>query len=215
MVCFVFLLGPERTSLLGNLVVCCSIIYHQIFFYGASSKDHGTLLANMAKLRCSNAKQGPHADFNSYKEFVRKDTTALFIAAAMDHFGLQDVTEIPDGFVPVEIYDGMPQLKRSWLHDKVGEVVDTFVMMTDITEAAGQSQASTERKQRRQFPCPADGYGNVYTYIRARETHEKKNNLVAPSESSPENASSTNKDHQKELWLLPAKHAGCCKRRGW
>ena len=37
-------------------------------------------------------KKGPHAAYNAYKECVRKDTTALFLAAAMEHFGLQDVT---------------------------------------------------------------------------------------------------------------------------
>uniref|UniRef100_A0AAV2MHB9 Uncharacterized protein n=1 Tax=Knipowitschia caucasica TaxID=637954 RepID=A0AAV2MHB9_KNICA len=41
---------------------------------------------------CSNAKQGPHAAYNAYKEFVRKDTAALFLAAAMEHWGLEDVT---------------------------------------------------------------------------------------------------------------------------
>ena len=38
--------------------------------------------------RCSNAKQGPRKAYNAYKEFVVKDTTALFLAASMEHFGL-------------------------------------------------------------------------------------------------------------------------------
>ena len=42
--------------------------------------------------RSSNAKQGPHKAYNAYRDFVRKDTTALFLAAAMEHFGLTDVT---------------------------------------------------------------------------------------------------------------------------
>ncbi|CAL8378134.1 unnamed protein product [Gadus morhua 'NCC'] len=72
----------------------------------------------------------------------------------MEHFGLQDVTEIPDGFVPVDVSEGLPQLRRDWLHEKVGQVVDTFVMMTGITEAASQRQASTQLQQ---FQCRADG----------------------------------------------------------
>ncbi|CAB1432142.1 unnamed protein product [Pleuronectes platessa] len=174
-------------------------IYHRIFYDGASSKDHGTLLANMTKLRCSNAKQGPHAAYNAYKEFVHKDTTALFLAAAMEHFGLEDVTENPDGFVPVDVNYGLPELKRSWLHECVGQVVDTFVMMTGVTEAASQRQPSTQQRQRQQFPCRADGCGNVYMYVKARETHErKKHNLVAPLDSSPEHASPADQDHQKQ-----------------
>ena len=38
--------------------------------------------------RCSNAKQGPHKAYNAYKDFVVKETTALFLAAAIGHFGL-------------------------------------------------------------------------------------------------------------------------------
>lgn len=40
--------------------------------------------------RCSNAKCSPRADYNAYRDFVIKDTTALFLAAAMEVFGLQD-----------------------------------------------------------------------------------------------------------------------------
>ena len=73
-------------------------------------------------------------------------------------------------------------------------------MMTGVTEAASQRQPSTQQRQRQQFPCRADGCGNVYIYVKARETHEKKkHNLVAPLDSSPEHASPANQDHQKQL----------------
>lgn len=45
----------------------------------------------MNTVKCSNAKKGPHHAFNAYKEFVRKDTSALFIAAAMEVFGMENV----------------------------------------------------------------------------------------------------------------------------
>lgn len=107
------------------------------------------------------------------------------------------LTEIPDGFVPVDVKDGLPQVRRSWLHEKVGLVVDTFVMMTGVTDAESQRQASTQQKQ--QYPCCADGCGIVYTYVKARETHEKKkHNLVAPLDSSLEHPSTANQDHKKE-----------------
>lgn len=40
--------------------------------------------------RCSNAKWGPQAAYNAYEECVK--TTTLFLTAAMDPSGLQDVT---------------------------------------------------------------------------------------------------------------------------
>lgn len=41
--------------------------------------------------RCSNAKQGPGPACDAYKEFLKKDTTALFLSAAIEHFGLTDM----------------------------------------------------------------------------------------------------------------------------
>lgn len=46
--------------------------------------------------RCSNAKKGPRAAYNAYKQFVEMDTTELFLAAAMEHFKLDDVTGLFD-----------------------------------------------------------------------------------------------------------------------
>ena len=64
-------------------------IYHSIFFK-ESARDHGTLCANMNKMKCSNAKAGPHKAYNPYKEVVKKDTAALLLAATMEHLGLTD-----------------------------------------------------------------------------------------------------------------------------
>lgn len=45
--------------------------------------------------RCSNAKRGPRAAFNAYRDFVIKDATALFISAVMEHLGFDHVTGKP------------------------------------------------------------------------------------------------------------------------
>lgn len=42
--------------------------------------------------RCSAAKSGPHSAFNAYRDFVIKDTTALFLAAVIEHLGFHHVT---------------------------------------------------------------------------------------------------------------------------
>lgn len=42
--------------------------------------------------RCSTAKSGPHSAFNAYRDFVIKDTTALFLAAVTEHLGFHHVT---------------------------------------------------------------------------------------------------------------------------
>ena len=56
--------------------------------------SHAYPITETLTSRCSNAKQGPHAAYNAYKQFVQVDTTALFLAAAMEHFNLDDVSGI-------------------------------------------------------------------------------------------------------------------------
>ena len=57
----------------------------------SENKNKKIHMQSLSFYRSSNAKQGPHTAFNAYKEFLQKDTAALFLAAAMEHFGLKDV----------------------------------------------------------------------------------------------------------------------------
>ncbi|KAL7395303.1 hypothetical protein ABVT39_014114 [Epinephelus coioides] len=65
-------------------------VYHSIFFKEVSARDHGTLCSNMNRMKCSNAKAGPHKAYNPYKEVVKKDTAALLLAATMEQLGLKN-----------------------------------------------------------------------------------------------------------------------------
>ncbi|KAK7945428.1 hypothetical protein WMY93_001156 [Mugilogobius chulae] len=89
---------------------------HWAFADGATKEDRleawssclktGTLFAIYCK--CSNAKQGPGPAYSAYKDVMKKDTTALFLAAAMEHFGLNDVTDNPSDFIPENVKTGTP-----------------------------------------------------------------------------------------------------------
>ncbi|KAK7878399.1 hypothetical protein WMY93_031029 [Mugilogobius chulae] len=114
-----------------------------------SAKDHGTVYANMNVLRCSNAK-GPKASYDAYKNFMRADTTALFLAAAMEHFGLQDVTDTPEDFIPEDICSGSEREKRHWLHQKSAEVVDKYVLLSDVLDQYANAPKGP-------FTCRQDG----------------------------------------------------------
>ena len=193
--------------------------------------------------RCSNAKKGPHAAYNAYKQFVQIDTTALFLAAAMEHFHLDDVTGLyllhcverikikesnitfswhkvqcmntifiyiflfcfltatPDGLVPDHIQQGSAEQKRTWLHDSVAEVVDKFLMSTDIADlTAGVTEAATaQRTEKEKLPCREPGCKKVFIYRKARETHEEKvHSFVVASMPVVEPASSGLIDHKKQ-----------------
>ncbi|XP_063076085.1 uncharacterized protein LOC134466120 [Engraulis encrasicolus] len=176
-------------------------IHYKVFFSEKSAKDHGTLCANMTKLRCSNAKQGPKAAYNAYKHFVITDTTALLLTAAMEHFGLKDIEEIPESFVPEDIASGSTDTRRTWLHAKSAEVVDKYILLGDAVEAmTGLGEADVTSTQATQYPCRAPGCQQVYTYPKSRDNHElKKHNLHVSPETLP--GTSLNKDHKQEHTL--------------
>ena len=46
----------------------------------------------MNLLHTTNAKQGPHDNYNAYSEFNDKETDAQICAAAMKHFGISRTT---------------------------------------------------------------------------------------------------------------------------
>ncbi|CAL9685008.1 unnamed protein product [Knipowitschia caucasica] len=146
----------------------------------------------MNVLRCSNAKQGPTAAYDAYKKILRKDTTALFLAAALEHFGLKDLSDTPDNFIPAYIESGSPADQRTWLHDKTSELIEKYVMMPEIfCKANGQPTA--------QFQCRDLNCTTAYTSSNAREIHEKKkHNLVLSSPPSPSTTTTIKPDSIKE-----------------
>ncbi|XP_063042925.1 uncharacterized protein LOC134437362 [Engraulis encrasicolus] len=150
---------------------------------------------------CSNAKQGPKSAYNAYKHFVITDTTALLLTAAMEHFGLKDIEEIPELFVPEDIASGSTDTRRTWLHAKSAEVVDKYILLGDVVEAmTGLGEADVTSTQATQYPCRAPGCQQVYTYPKYRDNHElKKHNLHVSPETLP--GTSLNKDHKQEHTL--------------
>lgn len=66
-------------------------IYHQIFFDGASSKDHGTLLANMTKLRfVSDLQYYQYIMYNNYSVLNSWLFTFFFFLYEKIHCGNYD-----------------------------------------------------------------------------------------------------------------------------
>lgn len=123
---------------------------------------------------------------------MTKDTEALFLAATMTLFQLKDFTEIPDGFLPENLTS--IEEKRTWLHDKVAEVVDNFINITDTVSAVASGVMAAEPQSETNLMCRMEGCPRVFKYSKARDSHEIKfHNL----QEQPDIPSST-KDHKKE-----------------
>ncbi|XP_022063315.1 uncharacterized protein LOC127536115 [Acanthochromis polyacanthus] len=156
----------------------------------------GMLVVTLAG--CSAAKSGPHSAFNAYRDFVIKDTTALFLAAVIEHLGFLHVTDCPESLIPQHIKEASPEARRSWFNKLTAEIVDKYVLLPGITEAAESARkASATPVLKNQFPCRMEGCSRTFTYYKSRLTHEQKmHNLVIPTDTTP--AISSDRDHKYE-----------------
>ena len=111
------------------------------------------------------------------------------------------VTATSDGVVPDHIQQGSAEQKRTWLHDSVAEVVDKFLMSTDISGlSAGVTEAArAQRTEKEMLPCCEPGCTKGFIYKKARETHEKKvHSLEVAAMPVVQPASSDLIDHKKD-----------------
>ncbi|CAH1242404.1 Hypp6665 [Branchiostoma lanceolatum] len=150
-------------------------IHEKVFMKEASARDHGTFYANMNKIQSSNAKKGPHAQYNAYKEAAHIDTCALFIAASLDHFRMDNPTDEPENLIPSCVREGTKEEKRKWFNDQVTEIVDKFIMSEEQINLAdlqdGVARAVRPR-QRERHSCREPGCPRTFVYVKCWLDHE-------------------------------------------
>lgn len=103
----------------------------------------------------------------------------------------QHVITATAGVVPDQIREGTEEEKRTWLHDSVAEVVDTFLTSshTFIKPAAVTDAAQGSAKER--LPCRQPGCPRVYVNKKSRETHEQKIHHLVVAPVTPAQPAST------------------------
>lgn len=97
------------------------------------------------------------------------------------------VTDRPESLIPDNIEEASPEAKRTWFNTFIAPIVDKYVLLPDMTEAAdAASKPSATPIQKDKFPCRMEGCSRTYTYFKSRQTHElKTHNLVMPTDSIP------------------------------
>ncbi|CAL9682971.1 unnamed protein product [Knipowitschia caucasica] len=100
----------------------------------------------------------------------------------MEHLGLDHVTDCPESLIPEHIKEASAEARRTWFNRLTSEIVDQYVLLPDITEAAeAASKPSVTPIQKNKFPCRMEGCLRTFTYFKSRQTHElKTHNLVMP-----------------------------------
>lgn len=114
-------------------------------------------------------------------------------------------TDVPDGFIPNDIITGSQEEKRHWLTEAVSHVVDTFVILQDVSDIVrGVTDATTDLpKHEEKVLCRAPDCGRTFKYKKCRDNHEKKHHglpgLSVPPEVPPlPGRSVVLVDHKKE-----------------
>ncbi|XP_078659351.1 uncharacterized protein LOC144904352 [Branchiostoma floridae x Branchiostoma belcheri] len=155
-------------------------VHRRIFYLEQSAKEHGTMASNMNVLKCTNAKKGPDKDYNSYKEFVDKETDWLILAVTMDHFGMESLDDTPTkgGFPdPQALAESTKEQRRQWLTSLVGAVVDKYVMMEEGDILGNLTKCVKDAfypKECPSHPCRYPGCERVYLFATGRDRHETR-----------------------------------------
>ncbi|XP_066285703.1 uncharacterized protein [Branchiostoma lanceolatum] len=153
-------------------------IDRRIFYSEKSAKEHGTMCSNMNKLKASNAKKGPHQDYNAYKQHVDTEVDAIILAATMEHFGMETLEDMPtkgDFPDPETLAQASKEQRRQWLTTLVGAVVDKFVMMEEGDILGNLTRCVKDSfypKECPSHPCRYPGCERVYLFPTGRDKHE-------------------------------------------
>ncbi|XP_066263234.1 uncharacterized protein [Branchiostoma lanceolatum] len=149
-------------------------IHKSIFFSEKSAREHGSMCSNMNVLRASNAKKGPHQDYNSYKEFVDKDLDALILLVTMDHFGMDTMEDLPKkNCFPPDIAVADKETRRAWLSEQVGHIIDNYVMLKEgeiVSNVASGVKSSFFPPE--PLPCRYPDCHRTFRHEKTRNDHE-------------------------------------------
>ena len=103
---------------------------------------------------------------------------------------------MPDHFIPDDVLQGTCQEKRTWLHNTMAQVIDTFVLM-NASDIAAAARGSTPTDVKATYPCRSPDCPRVYQSVEWRARHEKDVHdleIADPPGVSP----SSSADHVKE-----------------
>ncbi|XP_048579032.1 uncharacterized protein LOC125560742 [Nematostella vectensis] len=151
-------------------------VLYDNFFDVQSAGDVGSMASNMNVINCSNEKTPKAEDnYNSCKEYVDMETSALIVAAALKYFGLENLNSPAEEFIPPLILNGSDQQKRKWLHYHVNTLLEKFVMIEQVKvhdDMRPAVAAANLRVTRAQYFCRV--CDKSYVYMKSRDMHELK-----------------------------------------
>lgn len=93
--------------------------------------------------------------------------------------------------MPDNVVSGTQEVKREWLSEKTAEVVDKFIMFSDEPVVS-----EVPERQKKLYPCRAQGCQHTYSYQKSRDKHELKKHNMVVSDTLQDTPASQN-DHKQ------------------
>ena len=137
-----------------------------ILFNPESAGDPGTMCSNNINAKTKNVLD----NLNYCKDFVKLETDAYIVAAAMKHFHMKSLED--HQVVPQLVQKGRKETRRMWIHKQAKEILEKFVTTRQSEECTDIVEAVTKANQWKVFYCSV--CGKRYFYEKARDNHAKK-----------------------------------------
>ncbi|KAK3728962.1 hypothetical protein QZH41_016825 [Actinostola sp. cb2023] len=146
-------------------------VENNLFFKRESAAELGTTCASMNRTGKTNAKKGPHVDYNAFKDFNDREVEAHIIASFMTFLGIDSLDGKPTNVQLPNISTTKPE-QRSWLYQILLQYLDRFVFdesnFTEFTHRVSQLDENSKTK----YPCRAPGCPKLYCFNSGRVRHE-------------------------------------------
>nr|XP_054757175.1 uncharacterized protein LOC129263286 [Lytechinus pictus] len=139
----------------------------KVLYSTKSARDPGTLYASRNFLRATNVPASPLKDVNASVEFLTRYSESLIVAAALHHFGMEDVNSQPTR----NIIDKDSTNVADEVKEQLGRLVDRYA----IHEGPHFDRAS-------KFVCPL--CNKEYVHQRSLQKHTEQQHSNEPSKQT-------------------------------
>ncbi|XP_028409246.1 uncharacterized protein LOC114531831 [Dendronephthya gigantea] len=145
---------------------------YKLFVDHSSAGEIGTSMASINRTGKTNAAKGVENHYNEYSEFHSRETEAHILASFMEHMGMKNLDDSPNG-VTLPDSDAPAPTKGKWLLDVCEEHVKRFVFnageMTGLVEQTDQLQ----QEESGRWVCRAEDCDASYKLHSGRVRYSK------------------------------------------
>ncbi len=158
-----------------------------------SLPDWGTYTSNAILTGNYNAtKEVESEHYEQIREFMTSETDAFLVSATLHHFGMTNMKDTPKkNLMPSGMQKANNVEKRTWLHNQMSEIFDTYVSGT-LSGVTDEKESIETLADQNTLPCRALGCSKTFKYSKCRVNHEnQKHDLYIMDDKSGQESEET------------------------